>query len=344
MQNSQILEKKFSFLERTVPFQNEPWIEDFEERGSVQQAHNGIDFNIHRILLSDQSSFEIQVFKPKKLSSSRDNLTVTYTTPWCTGLEGFNTDIGSEIASLGLPVVAVGPERSSSRHIIRNLGRVALGHQPVLEHDAKAHHLILDFLGTLQLAEVDKIINFGYSRGAMIGIGLNAMAEEHRRSIVYNALIDPCLASRPELKDLKVCTIGRYLLNELGSTVQEISALPKEDYAHLLKSASLDPNFWLQQVITGIGMFKGESGQFMSGIPEDSFLDLTFFSKSIFNQFNIWINSLSTQQFLKVRMQEGYHTGGINPDVWKPAIGRIALVNRLYGQGVRGQDLYDALN
>ena len=344
MQNSQILEKKFSLLEGNVPSQNNPWIEDFEENRSNQRTRDGIDFNIHRILLSDQSVYEIQVFKPKQLSSSKDNLTVTYTTPWCTGLTGFNTDIGSEIAGLGLPVVAVGPERSSSRHIIRNLGRVALGQQPVLEHDAKAHHLILDFLGVLQLAEVDKIINFGYSRGAMIAMGLNAMAKEHHRKIIYNALLDPCLASRPEPKDLKICTIGRYLIKELGSTVQEVSSLPKEDYAHLLKSVSLDPNFWLQQIITGIGIFKGESGQFMDSIPEDSFLDFTFFSKSIFNQFNIWVNSLSTQQFLKVRMQEGYHTSGINPEVWRPAIGRIALVNRLYGQGVTGQDLYEAVN
>ncbi len=344
MQNSQILEKTASLLEATVALKNDLWIEDFVENRSVHRSRDGIDSAIHRIILSDQSSFEIQVFNPKKLLSNRENLTVTYTTPWCTGLTGFNMEIGSEIASLGLPVIAVGPERSSSGHIIRNLGRVVMGQQTVLEHDVKAHHLILDFLGIMQLAEVERIINFGYSRGAMIAFGLNATAKEHNRSIIYNALLDPCLASRSELKDLKVCTIGRYLINELGSTVQEVGALPKNEYTDLLKSASLHPNFWAQQLITGIGIFKGESGQFLNGIPEDSFLDLTFFSKSIFNQFNIWINSLSTQQFLKVRMQEGYHTRGINPDVWKPVIGRIALVNQLHSQGATSKELYEAVN
>jgi hypothetical protein len=141
--------------------------------------------NTHRFLASDGTEYRLNTYIPD--NPRADLLPVTYTTPWCTDLAGFNDHIGSLLAQEGAHVIAVSPEQIRFTRAIRHLGRASLA------HDAKVHHLMLDQLGERAGTDFTHIANIGYSRGAMVGFALQAYAAQHGREQTYNDYTDPCL-------------------------------------------------------------------------------------------------------------------------------------------------------
>jgi hypothetical protein len=315
----------------------------FREVSNPHRTRTGVLFRTFDAQFNNYNHYAVQVFNPPEDLRDPKNLAVTYTTPWCTDLEGISTEVGKELALNGLSVVAISPNHPDLRHAFIDLGRRIRGRYSVLEQDAIAHHQILDFIDIEEHLNLKQVLGYGYSRGAMIGLGLLAVANHFDRSFPYSDLIDPCLCNTVKTQKLNPLEIGKYLIEEVGSLVREVKALPESELLHLAQTIHVDLCFWLQQLTTGIGLFEGEAGRFSDMISKDNVLHLTFFSNSPFNQADKWISAFKDYPNFGFSIIDGYHTSGINPGNRKNSVGRIVLANKLILEGVNANQIMSVI-
>lgn len=275
-----------------------------------------------RFRLSDGKRYNAKIYTPDR---PRYNAPVTFATPWCTDLEGFNDDhLGQELAANGFYVIGVSPEQSGLHGAIKKVLANALAPEPrELAHDAEAHHLILDRLTDDGRIDSDSSFNVGYSRGAMIGLGLQAYAKRHGREFAYSDYTDPCLEHAIDLRKVRYNELPSYFKKELGALGLALADEHDLHLTHLLKTIRLSAAFWVSQIATGIDLFRGEAGSFVDHLPKDSNTHVTLYHGSIFNHAESWQQGLAPFPNIEIANEEGCHASGANRSVSCSTIGRL---------------------
>jgi hypothetical protein len=276
--------------------------------------------------LSDGSVFH------SRLTLSRQqqyDIGLSHRTPWCTDLNGMYSEVDKEYARRGMTGTRVGPEQTSVVRAARNLAMVLFGSDTQLAHDAYVHHLILDHVDSLGIANAKTVIDTGDSRGAMTNFGVQSYATAFNRTMVYNDINDPCIehavAPGPRTA-LKLPGIAKYLGVEVVELAKAIKDYDADQLLPIAKTARFSPAFWLHQASTGLALFKGEAGTFIDHIPGNSVTAVGLFDNSPLNQSAEWRRRLQPFTNVFAYSQSGSHLSLARWGVQLRTINRVELV------------------
>lgn len=286
-------------------------------------------------ILDDDTRYDLQIYHPHK---PKFDIAATYTTPWCTDLGGFNQIMGEALADQGMVVAAVSPERLKGAQLLQRFGSLAL------EHDVHAQLAILESLDEETRTKPGTSIDVGYSRGAMVGFGVNVYSSQYGRDIAYSDYIDPCLAHGVGVRDVNWPEIPGYLGREVFALAK---GLAHSSPATLRKMAryAMPPSatFWLQQVAVGKALFSGQAGDFITEMHPDTPGHVTLYTSSRFNHAADYQDVLSRYPHIVTREEPGYHLTGVEPRVRHGVLGRIVMAQHLLHDNASPSELAGAM-
>ena len=284
-----------------------------------------------RFIFSDNSQYDGILIEP---DIRKYDIGHTLTTPWLTRTSGLNVYVGKIAAQEGIGTFEFSNEIAGVLTAAQNVGHVTL------LHDAYVQHLAINEIEKDGRFTENNWINSGYSRGSMVGFGFNALAALFQREVVYSEFVDPCLEHKPNISQLNPAVLGNYLANELTEMIKCASHYGLKDAWHLMKTLPLSPSEMIQHFATMFALFSGEAGQLADMMPVDSSIYLKLYTGSIFNQADSWSNKF-TDNFIKTKVTHelGYHSSGINPEVIKSSMARIAIIEELFLDGATKEDI-----
>lgn len=298
--------------------------------------------------MSDGSKYLVRDYIPSNVRGSR---LVTMTTPWFTDVDGFNNFVGIKFAEAGIRTHIVSPEQSnlakSYVHVVRKLADVGLrmvdleadqlpipkclldlGHTS-LEHDVVVHHLLLDYEEEQEQIDTHALDDTGYSRGAMIGFGKQAHAQQYDRTFVNADYVDPCLVRGVHLSEVVNPKIPFYIMKELVTLASVMKPSSRQEARAVIPTFARSLGFYVNQLSTGISLFGGETGRFVDNMPVDMQAHVTLFDQSEFNQADEYEARLAPYPNITVAREHGVHFSGANRRVIYDTRRRI-----LEGQGL----------
>jgi hypothetical protein len=249
----------------------------------------------------DGIQFDVGIIEPKR---RRTDSRLLIGTAWGTQVLGLNLHHGLGAAQLGAPVTIVGPEKNASVTLAES-GRLALAYINYQDH------------GKNGFADPTHLMYKGFSRGAMLGFGLQSLAKEFGRQIIFSHLDDPCLAKKLSNLDLSdVAEVMSKGPKELAGTARNISSLilhpaRRKHYVH---TVDLSPRGLRQFVRTGRALFTGEAGDLAAAVPKDAQLHVRFFRQSLANQRREFKRRLAGKPGVSFSDVNGSHTEGTSPE------------------------------
>jgi hypothetical protein len=236
------------------------------------------------VILNDGTRYDVRSYEP----SHPKDILVSYTTPWVTDLDGFNNLVGIGLARRGMHAVAISPQRGRVCELPQQLRRASLW------HDAHAQHAALDWVEATKNPQTKprQLLNIGYSRGAMIGLGVHALAASYDRAVLFGDFTDPCLEHRPEFKDISVAEADQYIGHEIVELAKGLTHYRPKQLSGLLSPSLARPSFWTQQIAVTKAIFEGTAGQFVAFLPADTAANVTLYDHSVLNHAKDWQHDL----------------------------------------------------
>jgi hypothetical protein len=276
--------------------------------------------------MSDGIRYDVLITEPEQ---RKTDIVVAKDTAWGTQVQGFNAHLAREMMRLGYPMVIKGPEKGGSIP---------------LSHSAYNTHRVLDETEKIGLHESKVAAIEGYSRGAMIGFGTGAYADQHGRKIVYSNLTDPCLAHPIE-----------FTARQLGETLSNMKDAPIEVLASAVQLGRLVLNpaklFHYRETInlsvegarqfyqTGKPLFTGEAGFLARHFPEDSQATICFFRNSLANHQAEFVDILKHHEGVEIKRPRGGHITGMDKRILGNIITRFSGLIRQLDAGVHHREI-----
>ena len=205
----------------------------------------------------------------------------------------------------GTPVVYVGAE--GSWHTDSNPQR------PITLADSAG--AVLQFAsiatGEYSLDSVRRNV-IGESRGAMVGMGIVALAEEFDQEIILADLTAPCLPRKMTVDDLM--EMSGQLRIEPGEIIKLGGRLALKRLVHY--PATIDPNLNAQkhQLAIGFALFSGEAGDLARHIPKESLMHVTTFNKDFASMEAEWRQIFNNHPNVRVTPLLGSHLTLADPE------------------------------
>jgi hypothetical protein len=228
-------------------------------------------------------------------------------TAWSTQPEGVNIDVARKLMKLGFNVLIKGPEVDSSLP---------------LSQSAYNTHQILNAMEQRGNIDARYITVEGYSRGSMIGFGVNAYAALFGRRVLYSNLTDPCVA-RPIKADLETVKKAATLPLDIALLELDVmrSVLDIRRGRYLLDTIDPTPRGLRQFVRTGGPLMNGEAGMMAARTPLDMQATIAFFRRCRINDAELYEAILADRSGVRFVRPEGGHGGGLDQRI----IGNIAV-------------------
>lgn len=247
-------------------------------------------------------SYSAIVGIPKEITSP---VPIVETTAWFMGLEGYYRHEALSYMGAGNFVVIVGAE-GSNRSCTDHGGRLS---GITLEKSAAA---VLNFAGEIvdQYDDTDdnNYLLKGASRGAMVGMGMQVLADDYDKHILYSDLTAPCFP-RPfnPLRDTYGLT--RFVVNEPQTLVSLGFKMPLSLLRRYHASVDLHPASLLHQLAITAPLFSGEAGDLARLIDPttDPHMHITTFGRDLLSMHKDWERIFADHQFVRVTPLKGSH-------------------------------------
>lgn len=271
-------------------------IDSTQNRLLRQGRSDGFYWHIDRQQTDDEIKFDVGYFEPEK---RRTDIALYIDTSWTTQVQGLNSHTASVAARLGIPTIVKGPEIDTSIS---------------LSHSAHNTHALMDVIENEGFCEKKLAMHEGFSRGAMIGLGVNAYAEKFERKMLYAEEDDPCLAhSIFNVSSEEILDYVQYVPRELLTAAQQIGTIIMDPrrlrYYHKTVDISL---CGIKQIVqTGIPLFGGEAGLLADNVARDAVMNVTFQKGMPANHRRDFRQRLAGRPGLAMYELEGTHTGAI---------------------------------
>ena len=239
---------------------------------------------------------------------------VTMDTPWGTDLDGIDDDVARLLMAAGVTVASIEAPTVQLADVSHLTGLVSLA------DDARAHHAILNDYQERYGVSTRRIINYGFSRGAMVGLAVTSTAVDYERQVDYFEYVDPTVEHQLSDTDRQPSDVLNYLGHEamalLFSGLTEHGA---SRVAHALWSS----RHLLQHAAVGFSIFRGDTGDFARQVPPSATGHITFFDHSRWNHAADYQRDLMGCSGIGFDTIDGYHTLSNRPAVWKASVQRI---------------------
>lgn len=289
----------------------------------------------YEVRLTDGSKYDVHVYEPSK---PIHDVSVAFPLPWFTDLEGFNDRLGTMFAGLGMTAISFSPERLSSHTI----------HRPweygQLRHDAGS---VLDMLDefddpayNLQIEQKMTLMT-GYSRGGMVGLGVNELAGDHGRQIPFNYFVDPCLEHAINLSDIKPVQALKYIGKEAVELANGLSYSTPLEIADVPKTARGVLRHIAAQFAIGPHLFAGEAGKFRPPIDMTAFIEM--YTGSTLNHYQSWVDKFEDYPYVRLRPSNGVHMTGSDPRIRRETALYIQKVQMMLEDNFKPKEILDSL-
>ncbi len=214
-----------------------------------------------------------------------------------------------------------------------------------LEHDAHAQHTILDWYEASYDSQTrqKELLTVGFSRAAVIGLGVHALAASYDRKVLYGDFTDLVLEHRVQRKDIAVHELVKYLGKEVLELASGISHYRPSEIPYLAKTVRLSPSFWINQIAVTKSIFDGTAGDFVANLPQNTTADVFLYDGSMFNQADDWHAALDPFANIRVHRKPGLHMTGTDTLVRTSTVDAISHVESLLHENVKPSDLPKAL-
>lgn len=244
----------------------------------------------------DDIHFDVGYFEP---SIRKTNIAMFIDTSWTTQVKGLNSHTASIAARLGIPTIVKGPEYNVSIP---------------LSHSAHNTHALIDAVANNNFCEADVVLHKGYSRGAMIGFGVNAYASTFNRTVLYSERDDPCLAHNIfKVSGEEVVDYINYVPQEVIHSLKQIGKIILDPrrlrYYH--KTIDISTHGLAQIVRTGLPLFGGEAGVLAENIPSDVQMNVLFLKGMPANHRHDFKRRLAGREGIVIQEIDGTHTDAI---------------------------------
>lgn len=273
--------------------------------------------------MDDGTPYEVVIGQPK---NQKSDVVVALTTPWLTSVLGHNMHTMLKVMETGYPTVMVGPEggyrdrdpKISWRDKWRQAGRITLA------RSAHNMHEILDEIDETNYGfdhQAKKAIIIGESRGAMVAMGVEAMADRHERAIPYADVTAACFA-RPFsiLEAMKYVKQGGKEGVALWRQLGELSAGALLNYP---STVNLSRNYLRTIPKTFTALISGQAGDLAKAIPLDRKMHIEAFNGDKGGQGQTWQEIFAHHPGVQVEHLDGVHLSLMGS--LRRMLGRLAL-------------------
>jgi hypothetical protein len=287
-------------------------------------ASDDFAWHIEEQRTDDKITFDVGYFEPKV---RKTDIALFIDTSWTTQVQGLNSHTASVTARLGIPTVVKGPE---------------IGVSIPLSHSAFNTHALVDSVANDGFCEAETILHKGFSRGAMIGFGVDAYSGKFDRQVLYAERDDPCLAHCIfEVKSTEIIDYIQYVPQELIGTARQLGKILLDPrrlrYYH--KTIDISAKGLLQIAMTGRPLFGGEAGTLADNIPHDSQMNVLFLKGMPANHRDDFKKRLSGRPGVAIQELDGTHTAAIGRKHVGKTIARFTgLIDQLV-EGARPDEI-----
>lgn len=239
---------------------------------------------------------------PEKPESS---VPVIGTSAWFTSIEGHNEHSVRNLMRAGNFVLFLGSEGSYEPEIKPE------PQSPIsLANSAAAvlnfsHHYTRELAEEGHAIDLEKRIAAGESRGAMVGMGVVAMAEHFAQKVVFADLTAPCLPRPMELSDLK--DLASQIYSEPREIIKLAGSLTLGRLVHYPATLDLSPYNLKHQVAIGFALFSGEAGELARHISNEALLHITTFEKDFASMKSEWEDIFANHDSVRITPLPGSH-------------------------------------
>ena len=269
------------------------------------------------VTLTDSVRFDTGLTYKRRLYTPADpryETPVSMDTPWGTDLDGIDDDVAKLLMAAGVTVASIEAptvQLADVSHLTRLVS---------LADDARAHHAILNDYQERYGVPTEHIINYGFSRGAMVGLAVTSTAVDYQRQVDYFEYVDPTVEHRLSDTDRQPADVLDYLGHEAMALL--FSGLT-EHGARRVAHALWSSRHLLQHAAVGYSIFSGNTGDFARQIPPSAAGHITFFDHSRWNHAAEYRRDLMGCSDIAFNTIKGYHTPSNRPAVWKASVQRI---------------------
>lgn len=250
----------------------------------------------------DGYSYSVIVGEPKNPTSA---VPLIETTAWFMGLEGYYRHEALSYMREGNFVVIVGAE-GSHRSCGDRGGRLG---GITLEKSASA---VLNFCGEVvgihDELDQDAYLLKGASRGAMVGMGIQALAQDYDKSVLYADLMAPCFP-RPFNPFTDTLGLIRFLIEEPQTLVSLGYEMPLSLARRYHASIDLHPASLAHQLAITSPLFSGEAGELARSINRsvDPQMHITTFGRDVLSMHDDWVDIFEGYPGVRLTPLDGSH-------------------------------------
>ncbi len=276
-------------------------------------------------------NYAVAIGVPKE---PRTDVPTIATSAWFTSLHGHNEHTIRRFMRAGFPIVFAGAE-GSYHHGMASPDMLA---KITLEHSAE---VLLDVAGDVILdgphaMPIDTDLNrrtlIGESRGAMVGMGVVAMAQEHGQTIDYADLTAPCFPKSFELT--MIPRLAMQEMTEVLSISRLMYSLPARLKMRLASTVDMDPVSLTCQMGIAPCLLSGEAGDLARRIERGQPMHITAFNRDGMSMISEWRKIFENYSDVIITPLDGSHLTLVDPETLEFVLARREAVHMISERGM----------
>ncbi|MGZ6005640.1 MAG: hypothetical protein ACXWLH_05870 [Candidatus Saccharimonadales bacterium] len=260
------------------------------------------------------------------------------TSAWLTSSRGHNEHALRHAMRDGEPVIFVGAEGSFRTDSgVRNKEPITL---------AGSAGATLRFAGAMSdeyanYLDARRRVAVGESRGAMVGMGIVALAGAFDQEVVYADFQAPCFPRKLNIRDALRMT--EYAYREPVAFAKMMGHLTFGQAVHYPSTLDLHPHAVSQQPAIGKALFSGEAGELAKLTDPATIAHITVFNADFASMRQDWEAIFANHPNVKITPLDGSHLTLADPETMAFVEARISAFHTLRaqkGDNITGEEIF----
>jgi hypothetical protein len=244
------------------------------------------------------------------------------TSAWTTSTEGHNEHTVRNFMRQGNFIIFVGAEGSyEPKNSPTPAGPITLADSAasILNY---SNHVAQDLVEQGYDIDPTNRLLIGESRGAMVGMGVIALANDFNQNILASDLAAPCLPRKLQLSDIRNLT--EQISKEPIELFKLAGKLTLSRLIHYPSTLDLSPYSLKHQFAIGFALFSGEAGAMARHIPNEALLHITVFNNDIASMHSDWQKIFQNHPNVRITPLPGGHMSIADPETLSYTLARNA--------------------
>jgi hypothetical protein len=254
------------------------------------------------------------------------------TTAWTTSMRGHTERVVRNMMRAGNYVFYVGHEGSYvPDEPVEPTSPVSLANSAAAVLNF-SHHIGLELRSQGHDIDEKLRLGLGESRGAMVGEGIDALAEEFAQELLFIDEIAPCLPKKlGSLKD--IYKLGEQIAREPTEMYRLLGTLTLSRLRHYPRTIDIRLDCLRHQVMIGGALFSGETGALARKTPGTTLKHLSLFDNDFASMRGLWLDIYGNNSQTRMTSLPGAHMTIADPQTMSYVIARNKVAQQCINNG-----------